>query len=491
MASTRAAPAKKSASYYQDLETMLLRRLKDEPRNAELRLSLVELYFETGRQGDFVKEAGRLRQLADPASSEWRKVQSMGRMLAPEEPLFQAAQGEAVEFVSVDPLSASLNKSGVRRIGEGEKYRKHFEKLAGAVEKQLADSRFLPEFDMELVRFAGRPTSLFHAARLSQQGRGAQIYFKREDLSPQYPHLVINLVGQMFMAQRLGRKTVVLGSVHGHTGVIAASVAAHFGLSAIVYMHSEDIARNSTNVFRMWLMGAQVEAAHVKHESTDNIDVRQAAVEHWARNPDDCFLAMGLDAAPHPFPLMAQEFTGVIGREARRQMQASARRAPDLVVARAGENADAIGFFTPFLKDKDTRLVCVAGGDLGVQATASPTLQESVFDPRLHRLSSQETRKAGAVLEGLEYPSLRREHALLKASGRVEYVDIKAEKAKQAISAMSRLEGVVPAIQTAHVVAWACDAAARMQPEQAVLVMLAESSDKDIWDIARATGLRT
>lgn len=490
MANARISFTQKSGSYYHDMEEMLRRRLKDEPANWALRFNLLELYYETARQKDFVKEARHLQQqLADPENStEWRKVMSMGRMLVPADPMFQQAEG-AVEFIS--PLSAGADQSGFRRIGEGEKYHKHFAALGEAFERLSADRKFLADFDMQLVRLAGRPSSLLHAARLSQHLHGAQIYFKREDLSPQYPHLVINLVGQMLVAKRLGKKTVVLGSNQGHTGVIAASVAAHFGLNAVVYMHSQDIARNSANVFKMWLMGAQVETAHVKLENTDTVDVRQAAVEHWARNAADTFLVMGLDAAPHPYPTMAQQFTGAIGRECRRQALASAPRLPDVLVARGGDSADAIGFFAPFLNEQDTQLVCVEQGDSFGESVAAPNpqMQEAIFDPRMHRLSEQETRKAGTVLDRLEYPSVRREHALLKASGRVQYVEAGAKQAREAMNLLSRHEGIIPAIQTAYAVAWACDAARKMNQEQMIVVMLAENSDKDIWDIAKTFGL--
>lgn len=270
----------------------------------------------------------------------------------------------------------------------------------------------------------------------------------------------------------------------GHKGVVTAAIAARLGLEAVVYMDSADADSHETNVFRMQLFGATLKILNLVKESSN--DVRQLALRHWQDHADSCFLVMGLDAAPEPYPTMALDFAAVVGREVRFQVRSATKRSPDLLVARAGNTADALGFFEPYLQQAEPRLVCVNC----VAEIAGPRKGDregfNIFNPVIGALSSSQKQVASAILDGLEYPSVEREHRALKASGRVEFVDGTASQAKQAISQLSRLEGLIPAVQTAQVFAWAADAAAKLPKSHVVVVNMVEHADKDIWDIRRA-----
>jgi tryptophan synthase beta chain len=456
---------------YPDLEKLLLEQLQQRPDDARLRVQLLELYFQTNRERDFLREARAFRdQLrGNLESTDWHLIASIGRQLAPDSPLFADFRGKTAE-----------DKPSRRRLGEGSEFRPLFARLAKAYDDVRGDTGFLAELDRELIRHFGRPSSLYHAKRLSAHVGGAQIYCKREDLAPEGTALVMAITGQALLARRLGMRTLVTASVYGQKGAIMASVAARLGMQAVVYMDGDDAHREAANVFRIWLMGAQLEAVDVK--SVPYGDVRQAALRHWLRENEDCFLIMGLDAAPYPYPVMAQEFAAVVGRETALQVRSLAKRQPDLLVAR-GENApDAIGFFQPFLRDTRSRLVCVSPSEPPLPPDLGTGTSEEA-------LSQAQIELAHAVMEGTEYPSVRREHSLLRASGRVEYVSTRSETAKRALSDFSRLEGIVPAIRTAHALGWACDAASKMPPDHAVVVAMTERADKDIWNIGRMLGM--
>ncbi|HVT34769.1 MAG TPA: pyridoxal-phosphate dependent enzyme [Nevskiaceae bacterium] len=467
----------KNSSFYVDLEKLLRQQLQVEPRSKDLRLKLLELYFDTSRSEDFLREARNLAQdiRNKSSSAEWQRAANMGRMLLPDHDLFRLEIADKVEFI--EQSAPAVRQRVKKRFGEG--HAAYFERLGKDYDAVRTDPKFLADLDLQLVHVANRPSSLMHAQRLSEYLGGAQIYFKREDLSPAGTYLTISVCGQALLAKKLGRTTLVSASSNGLRGVITASVAARLGLKCVIYMDGKDMHLQSSNVFRMWLMGATVTAAdpHTYHKG----DVRETALEHCARD-GSCFMVLGLDAAPQPYPMMGLEFAAVIGRETRRQL-AGARRVPSLLVARAGENADAIGFFQPFLREPQPRLACVA--------TRSEFTREAsaTHDPFKAPLSAAEKLRAGVIMEGLEYPSVTREHAWLKASGRVDYVDISEDAVKKAIGDCGRLEGLIPPIQTAHAIAWAIAEARRMEPTETVAVILRESMDRDIWEIGRAMGV--
>lgn len=474
-----------SLSFYSDLERLLSRQLGDNPRLHHVRIKLIDLYYETGRREEFLREARLLASGFDRRANpvEWKRVMGMGRLLGIADPLFRETHGDSIEFTGEFVAVAAPTATGHRRFGDDPVSRPLFQRLASAYETVRADRRFLAEFDLELMHQLNRPSSLYHARMLTQKLGGAQLYFKREDLSPPGTRYSISVIGQALLARRLGLGTLVTFSNNGQRGVVVAGVAARMGLRAVVYMDKDDVQRHSALVARMRLHGATV--TPVDRRLCPGGDLRQAALEHWQSQHDKTFLLMGLDAAPAPFPQLGNDLAGVIGREVRRQSVALAKRLPDVVVARAGDNADAVGFLDVFLGDAETRLVCVEGNREFADG-AAPTPVGA--DPK-RTFSDSEQRVAGAIMERLEYPSVTREHATLKASGRVEYPRVPAVAAKAAIADMCRLEGILPAIQTAHAVAWACRQAQSMKPEQVVVMMLAENSDKDVWEITRALGI--
>lgn len=482
----RSEAKQKQPSFYGQLEELLTEQLQAQPRNHQLRLKLIELYYETRRVDAFVREAEALAKLTpDKAlSPEWQKTLSMGRMLAPHADLFHGEPGDRITFVG-DAPGVAAPPPKYRRYGDEKRFTRYFEDLAKGFAEAWGDTAFQVKLDMELATMARRPSSLLHAKRLSQANGGAQIYIKREDVSPRDTHLIFSVVGQALLAQRLGKKTLVTGSTDGRRGVLTASIAARLGMDAVVFMPNETNTRQSSNLFRMWLLGANVQST--VNERTGQVEeARDAALDFWARNANDSMLITGLEGAPEPYPEMTREFAATIGRECQRQLRVAAKRSPDLMVARGGENADALGLFPAFLGERQTRMVCIEP----IKEKEAQTAIEaaSVVDPAKMPLSRHETKIAQTILEGLEYPSVTREHNWLKASGRVEYLKSTLEAAKKAIRDLSYYEGVIPAIRTAYALGWACQTATTMKPEQAVVVVMAEDVEKDIWDIGRLMG---
>lgn len=476
--------SKKPTRFYVQLEKLLLEQLTEQPDSRDLRIQLLELYWETGREADFLREARVFRDTlrGNLDSPDWRMIASIGRSLSPSSPLFADSDGDNIAFQKPEQTPRQY-----RRLGEQEEHRKLFDDLLTPYEAASKDPRFLESLDRELLHIGGRPTSLFHADRLSRHLGGAQIYCKREELTAPGTNLMMAIVGQALFARRLGCKTLVTGTVYGQKGVLTASIAARLGMKAVVYMDGTDIPKQSGNVFRMWLSGALVES--VDSTKLPSNDIREAALRHWAREPKDSFLVLGLDAGPEPYPSMCRDFVASIGRECRRQVMTMTRRVPDLLVARGSNCADAIGLFPPFIGDARSRLVCIDASSSLVSPRSAGKGDEDPFKVHGAPLTEQQQRLADAILEGLEYPSVTREHAWLRDSGRVEYVSVGVEDAKRAIHDFSRLEGYVPAIQTAHALAYAGQAARQMSPEQIVLVHINERVEKDIWDIGKAFGI--
>jgi len=476
-------PPQASSAYHDHLEQSLLEQLRRDPQNLKARVELIELYFETDREREFLREAQALHDSLKGRldSNEWRLVASIGRKFAPSSPLFFDTGG-----LALSPDSQPTPAARHRRLGESKEYAPLFENLAREYEKLRTGSAFLSEFDRELIRFAGRPSSLFHAQRLSERLGGAQIYVKREDLVPAGGRLLMAVIAQALFAKRLGKQHLVTASRDGQRGVITAAIAARLGLRATVYMDGHDLHRQGTNVFRMWLTGAAVETI-TDRDRLPGGDIREAALRHWLRDPEHCLPVLGLDAAPAPYPELALDAVSAIGRECRLQVRGQAQRPPDVLVARAGNNADAIGFLHPFLNESAVRLVCVECTAWEEGAGTVMTRQGEVVPVEM---DESRRRRAEAILEGLEYPSVEREHRALKASGRVEYGRVTLEETKRAIQDFSRLEGIIPAIQTAQVIAWAAQAAMRLPKDRAVVVNMAERVDKDIWDIGKALGMQ-
>lgn len=471
------------ASFYGDSERVLRQQLAANPANVAVRLKLAEVYYETSRRSDFLREVHELARRGfdrQALALEWNRVVSMGRMLGIDDRLFDNHEGDRIEFVEPAKAASTHGAAAYVRIGEDPRYQGFFAELAQAHAKVQADPRFLAELDLELARSANRPSSLEDAKRLTRASRGAQIYFKREDLSPLGTLLTISVIGQAMLAQRLYRHTLVGATASGFRGTVIASVAARLGLYSKIFMDREAMHRLPQVVFQMRLLGADVIGVH--QDSYPGMDVRYAALDFCLAQPEKTFLTLALDGAPPPYPVMTREFVSTIGRESRRQARAYSQRAPDLLVTRGGNSRDAIGLFEPFLAETGTRLVCVEGQHDLAQAGED----DNPFTVAAETSTEAESLLAQVEHRGLELPAAAREHAFLKASGRVEYVNGSPMLAKKAIMDLSRLEGLVPPINTAHAIGWAIFEAKKMRPDQVVVVMLAERVDKDMPQINQA-----
>lgn len=366
--------------------------------------------------------------------------------------------------------------------------------LRQAYEQYLSDPEFMKELDEDLAHFVGRPSPLYLAERWSQSLGGARIYLKREDLNHTGAHKINNTVGQALLAQRLGKKRIIAETGAGQHGVATATVAARLGLECVIYMGSEDIQRQASNVYRMKLLGAQVVA--VESGSKTLKDALNEAMRDWVTNVDDTFYIIGTVAGPHPYPAMVRDFQAIIGREAREQIQAVEQRLPDALVACVGGGSNAIGLFYPFLEDENVKIFGVeaAGDGLETGKHAAPLCKGRPGVLHGNRTYLMET-DDGQIIEthsisaGLDYPGVGPEHAYLKDSGRAEYVAITDDEALQAFHDLTRIEGIIPALESSHALAYAAKLAPTMDKDQIIIVNLSGRGDKDIHTVAALEGI--
>tara|TARA_R110002124_G_scaffold116456_2_gene272995 strand:+ start:2877 stop:4094 length:1218 start_codon:yes stop_codon:yes gene_type:complete len=357
-----------------------------------------------------------------------------------------------------------------------------------------ADPAFQAEFDRDLAHYVGRPSPLYLAERLTAKVGGAQIYLKREDLNHTGAHKVNNTVGQALLAKHMGKPRVIAETGAGQHGVATATVAARLGLKCQVYMGADDVKRQSLNVYRMKLLGAEV--IPVTSGSRTLKDAMNEAMRDWVTNIDDTFYIIGTVAGPHPYPQLVRDFQSVIGREAREQCLIQAGRLPDALVACVGGGSNAIGLFHPFLNDDSVKMYGVEAGGHGISTGehAAPLSagQPGVLHGNRTYLMSDE---AGQIIEthsvsaGLDYPGVGPEHSWLKDIGRVEYVDATDEEALTAFRELTRVEGIMPALESSHAVAYAMKLAATMRPDEIVVVNLSGRGDKDIHTVAGIDGI--
>ncbi len=369
------------------------------------------------------------------------------------------------------------------------------EELRLAYEKYCKDADFQAELDRDLAYFVGRPSPLYHAERWSQQLGGAQIYLKREDLNHTGAHKINNTVGQALLAKRLGKKRLIAETGAGQHGVATATVAARMGLECVVYMGSEDIKRQAINVYRMRLLGAEVVA--VESGSRTLKDALNEAMRDWVTNVDDTFYIIGTVAGPHPYPAMVRDFQTIIGREARTQIQEQAGRLPDGLVACVGGGSNAIGLFYPFLEDAGVAMHGVEGGGHGIESGkhAAPLCAGRpgvLHGNRTYLMEDQDGQiiETHSVSAGLDYPGVGPEHAWLKDSGRAQYVAATDEQALQAFHALTRIEGIMPALESSHALAYAMQLAPEMDKDKLLIVNLSGRGDKDIHTVAALEGIQ-
>ncbi len=368
------------------------------------------------------------------------------------------------------------------------------EELTAAYRAALADSEFQAEFETLLRDYSGRPTPLFRAARLTDSAGGATIYLKREDLSHTGSHKINNALGQVLLARRMGKRRIIAETGAGQHGVATATVCALFGLDCVVYMGAEDVRRQKLNVFRMQLLGAEVR--EVDAGSRTLKDAINEALRDWVTNVADTYYLLGSALGPHPYPLMVRDFQSVIGREARAQILEKEARLPDCLIACVGGGSNSIGLFYPFLADENVRMIGVeaggSGNELGKHAArfnqsggGRPGVLQGTMSYVLQDERGQIAR-THSVSAGLDYPSIGPEHAFLHDSGRVQYVSAADAEALAAFRTLSELEGITPALESAHAVAHALKVAHEMNPDQLLVVNLSGRGDKDVTTVAEA-----
>jgi tryptophan synthase beta chain len=356
------------------------------------------------------------------------------------------------------------------------------------------DPVFIEEFDTDLAHYVGRPSPLYEAARWSDMIGGARIYLKREDLNHTGAHKVNNTIGQALLAKYMGKKRVIAETGAGQHGVASATVAARLGLECHVFMGEEDIRRQALNVYRMKLLGATV--VPVTSGSKTLKDAMNEALRDWVTNVDDTFYIIGTVAGPHPYPMLVRDFQSVIGREARAQSLAMTGKLPDALVACVGGGSNAIGLFHPFLADQDVAMYGVEAGGKGVStgehaAPLSAGIPGVLHGNRTYLMQEEngQIMHTHSVSAGLDYPGVGPEHAWLKDIGRVNYVDATDTEALAAFHRVTRIEGIIPALETAHALAYAEKLAATMTSDQHIIVNLSGRGDKDILTVAEIDGI--
>lgn len=368
------------------------------------------------------------------------------------------------------------------------------EELAAVYEEASKDPEFWAEYDRDLKYYVGRPSPLYLAERLTAAAGGAQIYLKREDLNHTGAHKVNNTIGQALLAKRMGKTRIIAETGAGQHGVASATVAARLGLECHVYMGAEDVQRQAPNVYRMKLLGANVVA--VESGSRTLKDAMNEALRDWATNVDSTYYIIGTVAGPHPYPQLVRDFQCIIGRETREQCLEQLGQLPDALVACVGGGSNAIGMFHPFLSDASVAMFGVEAGGDGVDTGRHAAPLSSGVPGVLHGNRTYLMTDAGgqimethSVSAGLDYPGVGPEHAWLKDLKRVNYVAATDTEAMQAFHQLTRLEGIIPALETAHAVAYATKLAATMAPEQSIVINLSGRGDKDIQTVAKLEGL--
>ena len=356
------------------------------------------------------------------------------------------------------------------------------------------DPAFQAEFDRDLQHYVGRPSPPYLAERWTRELGGAKIYLKREDLNHTGAHKINNTIGQALLAKHMGKTRIIAETGAGQHGVASATIAARLGLECVVYMGAEDVQRQAPNVFRMKLLGATV--VPVTSGSKTLKDALNEAMRDWVTNVDDTFYIIGTVAGPHPYPAMVRDFQSVIGREARQQILAQAGRLPDALVACVGGGSNAIGLFHPFLADESVAIYGVEAGGSGIDtgkhaAPLSAGKPGVLHGNRTYLMEDPNGQiiETHSISAGLDYPGVGPEHSWLKDIGRAHYVSVTDTEAMQGFHALTRKEGIIPALESSHALAYAMKLAPTMSQEQSMIVCLSGRGDKDINTIARLEGI--
>ena len=367
------------------------------------------------------------------------------------------------------------------------------EQLAAEYKAAMADAEFTSRLDELLARYAGRPTPLTFAGRLTEHAGGARIYLKREDLAHTGAHKINNTIGQGLLTARMGKKRVIAETGAGQHGVATATAAAHFGLECEIYMGAEDVRRQRLNVYRMELLGATVNV--VESGSRTLKDATNEALRDWMETVEHTHYILGSVVGPHPFPMIVRDFQSIIGRECRRQCSEAFGRVPDAIVACVGGGSNAAGIFYPFIEETAvTRIGVEAGGRSSRPGEHAAPLRfgaPGVLHGSLSYVLQDEfgqTAPVHSCSAGLDYPGVGPEHAYWKDAGLVEYTSVSDDEALDAFALLSRLEGIVPALEPAHAIAAAVKRAASMKPDEVVVINLSGRGDKDVEEVSRLRG---
>ncbi|CAM5326406.1 tryptophan synthase subunit beta [Eoetvoesiella caeni] len=368
------------------------------------------------------------------------------------------------------------------------------DELRDAYEKYRRDPEFLNEYAYELKHFVGRPSPVYHARRWSEQLGGAQIWFKREDLNHTGAHKINNCIGQILLARRMGKPRIIAETGAGQHGVATATVAARYGLECIVYMGSEDVRRQASNVYRMKLLGTTV--VPVDSGSRTLKDALNEAMRDWVTNVENTFYIIGTVAGPHPYPQMVRDFQAIIGTECIEQMPVDAGRQPDYVVASVGGGSNAMGIFHPYIDHADVKLVGVEAAGEGLDtgrhaASLNAGVVGVLHGNRTYVMQDEngQIQETHSISAGLDYPGVGPEHAWLKESGRAEYVGVTDQEALAAFHACCRTEGIMPALESSHAIAHAVRLAPTLPKDKIILVNLSGRGDKDMHTVAEFSGI--
>ena len=366
--------------------------------------------------------------------------------------------------------------------------------LREAYERLRRNPKFKKEFADDLRHYVGRPSPLYLAKRLTENWGGAKIYLKREDLNHTGAHKINNTIGQALLARHMGKKRVIAETGAGQHGVATATVAARFGMQCVVYMGSEDMKRQAINVYRMKLLGAEV--VPVESGSKTLKDALNEAMRDWVTNVENTFYIIGTVAGPHPYPMMVRDFQSVIGRETRTQIKELEKRLPDALVACVGGGSNALGLFYPFIKDKAVAMYGVEAAGEGVPtgkhaATLCAGRPGVLHGNRTYLLETEDGQitETHSISAGLDYPGVGPEHAYLKDSGRAQYVSITDKEALESFHELTRIEGIMPALESAHALAYAKKLAPELGKDKIIVINLSGRGDKDIHTVATLEGI--
>ncbi|KXS44817.1 tryptophan synthase, beta chain [Candidatus Frackibacter sp. WG12] len=368
------------------------------------------------------------------------------------------------------------------------------EELEEAYDKYKDDPEFIEEFEYYLEQYVGRANPLYYAERLTNKLGGAKIYLKREDLNHMGAHKINNTLGQILLAQRMGKERIIAETGAGQHGVATATVAAMFGMECEIFMGAEDVERQALNVFRMKLLGAEV--TPVTEGTATLSDAVDAAIRNWVENVDDTFYLLGSAVGPHPYPTMVRDFQSVIGQEAREQILEAEGRLPDHLVACVGGGSNAIGLFYPFIEDKEVNMIGVEAAGLGVDTDKHAATLTKGSKGIIHGFKSYvlqddngQIMPVHSISAGLDYPGIGPEHSHLRDIGRADYEAVTDEEAVKAFKLLSEVEGIIPALESSHAIAYVKKFAPKLDEDEIIIVNLSGRGDKDVYTVADRLGV--